>query len=113
MLVRLAVTKPNLGIASQTIKGTVPGQNYLFTFSFSSDGAPGSFFQARWGNQVVMQADGMSYRPGWANFDGSAEYSFMVTATSSKTTISFRGEGGESNSTSCMGIDDVSVILAQ
>jgi len=98
-------TVGKLGIVSQTIS-TVYGQSYTFTFTFSSDGAEGNFFQARWGNQVVMEADSMSFRPGWAKFNGSAEYSFIVTATSTHTKISFRGEG---NGTSCIGVDDVSV----
>ena len=51
----------------------------------------------------------MDYRQGWQNFDGSAEYEFVVTATSTRTMISFRGEGG--TGASCVGFDDVSVTL--
>ena len=101
-------TEGTRGIATQTIT-TTPGKAYNFSFTFSSDGAPGSFFQARWGNQVIMEASSMDYRQGWQNFDGSAEYEFVVTATSTRTMISFRGEGG--TGASCVGFDDVSVTL--
>jgi hypothetical protein len=66
-------TVSKLGVVSQTIS-TVPGQDYTFTFRFSSDGAERNFFQARWGNQVVMEADSMSFRPGWSAFNEAFIY---------------------------------------
>ncbi|HEV2300310.1 MAG TPA: hypothetical protein VGR91_01960 [Stellaceae bacterium] len=94
-----------LGVVSQSIE-TVPGQDYTFAFTFGSDGAEGNFFQAKWDDQVVMQAAGMRFKPGWITFDGSVEYSFIVTASSRRTRISLEGKG---NGRSCVGVDDVSV----
>jgi len=91
---------------SQNIR-TVPAKTYTFRFTFSSDGTERNFFQAKWGNQIVMEARSMSFNDGWVTFDGSAQYTFTVTATSAVTKISFAGEG---NGTSCVGVDDVSVV---
>jgi FG-GAP-like repeat len=108
-------TVGSLGMFSQTIT-TVPGRTYLFSFTFSSDGASGNQFRAIWNGNAVLTVPSTppsstsSYNPGWASFDGSAIYGFAVTATSTSTTISFSGQG---NGSSYVGVDDVSVQLME
>jgi len=97
-----------LGPVSQTLMPTVVGQNYLFSFTFSNDGAAGNRFQALWGNNVVMDVTGSKFNPGWATFDGTAVYYFLETATSTSTAITFKGEGNGPSHIG-VGVDDVDV----
>jgi len=99
-------TSGSLGFVSQTI-ATTAGQNYLFTFDYSSDGASGNAFQAKFGGTVVMNLSGGAFNANWPNFNGGATHGFIVTATGSTTTVSF---GGEGNGSSFIGVDDVSVV---
>jgi hypothetical protein len=99
-------TQGSVGTVSQNIS-TISGHKYIFKFSFSSNGDAGNFFQANWGNEIVMQAKSMLFNTGWVTFNGGAEYDFVVTATSALTKISFQGKGIKG---SCIGVDDVSVV---
>lgn len=94
-----------LAFVSQTV-ATVAGQIYRFTFDYSSDGGTANRFQALWDGSIIMDVTGDSYNPGWATFDGSATYSFDVTATSNSTTVAF---GGMGDGSSFVGVDDVIV----
>jgi hypothetical protein len=101
-------TVGTLGLVSQVITPTVIGQNYLFSFMFSSDGTPGNRFQALWGGNVVMDVTGSQFNPGWKSFDGTAVYYFLETATSTSTTIEFKGEGNGPSRIG-VGVDDIDV----
>lgn len=103
--------------ASQTLI-TTPGQTYFFSFSFSTDNllpgpyGSGNHFRAQFGNQVVMDATNMVPRlPGWSNFDGTAVFSYFVTATGYQTKIKFSADF--IGSRECMGLDDVQVLAVQ
>jgi|SRR5215472_3374771 len=101
-------TVGTLGPVSQVIMPTVIGQNYLFSFTFSSDGTPGNRFQALWGGNVVMDVTGSKFNPGWTSFNGTAVYYFLETATSTSTTIAFKGEGNGPSRIG-VGVDDIDV----
>jgi hypothetical protein len=118
-------TVGSLGYVSQSIS-TVIGQDYRFTFMFSSDGDPANRFQAKWGSTVLMDVSDTPFDPNWTFFGcpfindqqyescvqngggGPAYYQFDVVATSTTTTISFGGQGDASGN-SYVGIDDVFV----
>lgn len=87
-----------LSYLSQTVT-TTPGQVYVFSFWLfnASSGTPNEFTASWDGSNVVDLVN----RPGmaWTNFQ------FLITASSSATTISF----GFQNDPSYWGFDDVSV----
>lgn len=75
---------------SQAI-ATVPGEQYLFSFDFHSDNSVPNGFVASFGDQTVFSA---IYGPGDEGYydpNPYTHYSYVVTAVSASTTISFYG----------------------
>lgn len=94
--------------AVSQILGTVAGGKYLIQFDYSGDDSQQTTFDAYWDGNLILSKAGDGYNPGWSAFDGSATYSFQMTASSSATEIKFVTTSADPGS-AFVGIDDVSV----
>lgn len=80
---------------------TTPGQSYMFSFYFSSDGGTPNEFQAYFGATQVFESLNAPASPYTLE-------SFAVTATDAATTITFFGR----NDPTYQALDDVSVVAS-
>jgi hypothetical protein len=89
-----------LGSISQTLN-TTPEQKYVLTLFLASDGSIPNQFEVQWGGSTIMNQLDISAQ-------GYTEYTFLVSATSSSTTLTFL----ERNDNGFLSLDDVSVTPA-